>query len=307
MITILLIEKIASLFLIMGVGFCLVRTHILQSDQSKVLSKIMLYAVSPCAIISAFQLEYDPLILQGFLFALGVGLAVQFIQMAVVYLIARPLHLSGLEKMASIYSNTFNLIFPLVGYCLGEEWCIYSLAYLTVQVFFMWTHGKALIEGKPHIEWKRIFFAPNLIALAVGFVMFVTGIRLDGPLEVFVGDMGKLIGPIAMLLTGMIVGGMKLPSIVSNKRVWLVSGIRLLLLPLLVCAFLKVVAGFNVVPDSQSILFITLLAAVTPTASMSVAFSQEYGKEAPYASAINVVSTLLCILTMPLWVSVYYF
>lgn len=305
MIALLLIQKIASLFLIMAVGFTLVRTGILQSNQSAVLSKLMLFTISPAAIISAFQVELTAQVMQGFFVTLGIALCVQVSQILIVQLAARPLRLSGLEKMTCVYSNTFNLILPLVGFCLGDEWCIYALAYMGVQSLFMWTHGKSLIAGTTHIEIRKLITDLNLIALAVGFAMFVSGIRLGGPLLVFVDDMGKMIGPVAMLITGMIVGGMELPQIVTNKRVWLVVFVRLVALPALCCAALHFLAGSLPIANAQNVMLILLLGAITPTASMSVVFSQEYGTEAPYASAINIVSTLSCIVTMPLWVFLF--
>ena len=43
----------------------------------------------------------------------------------------------------------------------------------------------------------------------------------------------------------------------------------------------------------------------TPSASTLTQMAQVYGKDADYASAINVVTTLLCIVTMPLMVALY--
>ena len=50
---------------------------------------------------------------------------------------------------------------------------------------------------------------------------------------------------------------------------------------------------------------ITLLAMTTPSASTVTQMAQVYGKDADYASAINVVTTLCCIFTMPLMVTLY--
>ena len=40
-----------------------------------------------------------------------------------------------------------------------------------------------------------------------------------------------------------------------------------------------------------------------PTASMITQMSQVYGQDADYASAINVVTTLMCVFTMPVIVA----
>ena len=52
-------------------------------------------------------------------------------------------------------------------------------------------------------------------------------------------------------------------------------------------------------------LLVSLLATCTPSASTITQMAQIYGKDADYASAINVVTTLLCIFTMPLMIGLF--
>lgn len=56
-ISILLMEQIAELFLMIFMGFLIVKTGLLKDDDSKVLSKIVLYLIIPCVIINAFQVD----------------------------------------------------------------------------------------------------------------------------------------------------------------------------------------------------------------------------------------------------------
>ena len=50
---------------------------------------------------------------------------------------------------------------------------------------------------------------------------------------------------------------------------------------------------------------ISLLSAIAPSASIINQVAILYHKNEKYASAINVLSTLSCMLTMPLWIMVY--
>lgn len=305
MIALLLIEKIASLFLIMAVGFALVRLHLLKTGDSKTLSVLSVYAICPCAFISATQVDLTPDVLQGFLFAVVCAIVLQVGQIILTKILAKPLHLSPIERAASIYSNCGNLIIPLVGFILGDEWVVYSLAYMSVQTILIWTHGKSLISENHHIDVRAVLFNINLLAVAAGIVLMVLGIKLVEPFGTFTYDVGQMIGPAAMLVTGMIIGGMDLRQIVANKRVWLVAFIRLVLIPAIVTLVLKFSGVDTLVTNGQSILLITLLATITPSASTAVQMAQIYEKDAPYASAINVITTVGCILTMPIWVALF--
>lgn len=305
MITLLLIEKIASLFLIMAVGFALVRLRLLKTGDSKTLSVLSVYAICPCAFISATQVDLTSDVLQGFLFAIVCAIVLQVGQILLTKILAKPLHLSPIERAASIYSNCGNLIIPLVGFILGDEWVVYSLAYMSVQTILIWTHGKSLISENHHIDVRGVLLNINLLAVAAGIVLMVLGIKLVEPFNTFTYDMGQMIGPAAMLVTGMIIGGMDLRQIVANKRVWLVAFIRLMLIPAIVTLVLKFSGIVTLVANGESILLITLLATITPSASTTVKMAQIYEKDAPYASAINVITTLGCILTMPIWVALF--
>ena len=69
MISILLVRKIAQLFLIMILGYLLVKLRILKTEESIVLSKLSLYLVMPAVILSAFQVDFKPEIQAGLILA----------------------------------------------------------------------------------------------------------------------------------------------------------------------------------------------------------------------------------------------
>lgn len=66
-ISILLMKQIAQLFLMIFMGYLIVKTGIVEDTDSKVLSKIILYLVIPCVIINAFQVDYTSDTVKGLL------------------------------------------------------------------------------------------------------------------------------------------------------------------------------------------------------------------------------------------------
>ena len=59
-ISILLMEQIFELFLMILMGFIIVKAGIVKEEDSKVLSKIVLYLIIPCVIINACLLYTSP-------------------------------------------------------------------------------------------------------------------------------------------------------------------------------------------------------------------------------------------------------
>lgn len=292
MISLILAEKIFSLFLIMFMGYAVVHWGLLHAEDSKTLSLISLYLISPCVIISAFQVQYTPDVLHGLLLALAAAVLLHVGIIVVVNLLGHTLHLDAVEKASMIYSNAGNLIIPIVTAVLGKEWVIYSSAFLSVQLFLLWSHAKSMLCGEKSFALKKVLTNINMIAILAGAALFLLHIQLPAVIEDSLDMVGSAIGPISMIILG-------------YRRLWLVTALRLVGIPLAAVALLKLSGLAHLVPDGQTILLVSLLATCTPSASTITQMAQIYGKDADYASAINVVTTLLCIFTMPLMVALY--
>ena len=299
MISLILAEKIFSLFLIMFMGYAVVNWGLLHAEDSKTLSLISLYLISPCVIISAFQVQYTPDVLHGLLLALAAAVLLHVGIIVVVNLLGHALHLDAVEKASMIYSNAGNLIIPIVTAVLGKEWVIYSSAFLSVQLFLLWSHAKSMLCGEKSFELKKVLTNINMIAILAGAALFLLHIQLPAVIEDSLDMVGSAIGPISMIILGMLMAGMNFKKILGYRRLWLVTALRLAV------ALLKLSGLAHLVPDGQTILLVSLLATCTPSASTITQMAQIYGKDADYASAINVVTTLLCIFTMPLMVALY--
>lgn len=318
MISLILAEKIFSLFLIMFMGYAVVHWGLLHAEDSKTLSLISLYLISPCVIISAFQVQYTPDVLHGLLLALAAAVLLHVGIIVVVNLLGHALHLDAVEKASMIYSNAGNLIIPIVTAVLGKEWVIYSSAFLSVQLFLLWSHAKSMLCGEKSFALKKVLTNINMIAILAGAALFLLHIQLPAVIEDSLDMVGSAIGPISMIILGMLMAGMtfkkilgmlmagmNFKKILGYRRLWLVTALRLVGIPLAAVALLKLSGLAHLVPDGQTILLVSLLATCTPSASTITQMAQIYGKDADYASAINVVTTLLCIFTMPLMVALY--
>lgn len=60
-----LLQQIVQLFLMIFMGFLIVKAGLLKDEDSKVLSKIVLYLIIPCVILNAFQVDYTPETVRG--------------------------------------------------------------------------------------------------------------------------------------------------------------------------------------------------------------------------------------------------
>ena len=228
MIALLLAEQIGVLFLMMAGGFVLVKTGLVKSEESRTLSMVSIYLILPCVTIHAFQVEYSDEIRNGFLLGIFAAVAIHLILFLLSWIFGRLLHLEAVEKASLIYSNAGNLILPLVTAVLGPEWEIYATSFLCVQMILIWTHGQSLMRGQAGINWKKILLNLNLIAIAVGLILFFARIRLPELLGDAVGSMASTIGPVSMVMIGMLLGSVKWKSVFSGQRIYLIVALKML-------------------------------------------------------------------------------
>ena len=76
--------------------------------------------------------------------------------------------------------------------------------------------------------------------------------------------------------------------------------------PLLMLLLMRACRLSNLVVNGDKILYIMFLCVIAPSGALVTQIAQLVHQDAEYASAINVVTTLLCIITMPLMTWFYY-
>ena len=304
-ISILLMQQIVQLFLMIFMGYLIVKTGLVRDDDSKVLSKIILYLIVPCVIINAFQVDYTTDTVKGLLIAFAASVMTQVILLVVISVAGRLLHLNEVEVASVYYSNSGNLIVPIVTFILGQEWVLYGCVFMSVQLVFLWTHCKKIISREASYDLKKIILNINMISIFIGVILFFTGIRLPEIIRNTLASVGTMIGPASMIVTGMLFAGMNLKQIFANKRVYFITFLRLIAVPLIALVLIKLsnLAFFSA--DGNKIMLIVFLAIITPSASTVTQMCQVYGNDSKYASAINVMTTLLSIITMPVMVMLF--
>lgn len=304
-ISMLLMEQIVELFIMIFMGFAIVKAGIVKDEESKVLSKIVLYLVIPCVIVNAFQVDYTAQTVKGLMIAFVASVILQIILLIIVAVMGKVLSLNEVEVASVYYSNSGNLIVPIVTFILGKEWVLYGCVFMSVQLVFLWTHCKKIISRERSYDWKKIVLNINMISIAVGVVLFFTRIRMPEVIDNTIGAVGNMIGPASMIVTGMLFAGMNLKQIFVNKRVYFVSFLRMLIVPLIALVLIKGSRLADLSADAPKIMLIVFLAVITPSASTVTQMCQVYGNDSQYASAINVVTTLSAIITMPVMVLLF--
>ena len=293
----LLVQQIASMVLMGLAGYGVGKLKLITGEQSRVLSCMCIYLAVPCSLMTSFNTAMEADKLTGLLLALGAAVLLHLLYLALNGLMNRSGHGLAPEEQASvIYNNAGNLILPMVMAILGQEYVIYTSVYILVQNILMWTHGQKLMGGAQQFDWKKIVTTPAIAAILAGLALFVTGLRLPGPLVTAMEGLGSCMAPLSMLVIGILFSELDLKRVLCQGRIYWVAGLRLLVYPLLSMAVLLALRVLWPHSDGD----------IGPAASAITQMAQLYhNPNSGYVSSINVLTTLLCAVTMPVMVLLF--
>lgn len=78
-VSVLLMQQIAQLFIVLLMGYVVVKAGLLKASDSKVLSVVFVYLVMPCVVLNAFQIDDTPQIRTGLLYSMGIAVGMHIV------------------------------------------------------------------------------------------------------------------------------------------------------------------------------------------------------------------------------------
>ena len=281
----LLVEK---LFILMLVGLLLSKKKIITQEGERTLSALILKVVLPCSIITSFLGEVTPQklwqSLNIFLLSLGIQVASYFLA-RILYLKCAPEHRTVMQY-ATICSNSGTMGTPVAEGIFGQEGVFLSAIFLIPLRVAMWTLEKGVV--------RRTLTHPCIVAVFLGIVLMLTQAQLP-PLAI---DCLKTVGTcnaaLSMILIGSIMGRMDLKLLWHRDTLYF-SMVRLLLLP---AAVLLACTVLGLPPMVRNV---AVVLTAMPAGSTTSILALQYGGDAPFASAITALTTVLSLAAVPLW------
>jgi len=261
-----------------------------------------LNVVKPCMLMNAYQQEFNTELAVKFLAAAGAAVLLHLIMIAIVLLVFKRQENPMLKKVntfLSIYSNCGFMGLPLLNAALGDEGVFLGSAYLAVFSLMYWTQGVYVFSGdKRDMISKKAVLNPGVLGVLIGLIFFFGRIKLPGLIGTTVSGIAALNTPVAMFVIGSFLAKTKVKSALKNPNVWLVTVLRLLVLPLISLGVLFVLTKTGIADPLAAMA--VLLQVSAPCATVGSLFAVKFGYDPTYASEVIAISTLLSMITIPL-------
>lgn len=286
-----LIQVIIMLIMIV-LGFILTKTKLINEQGKAQFSEVLLTIVTPCVIINAFQTDFQTDMAKGLLLAFMSSMIIHAFAIVLGKIIYKN---AIINNFATIYSNCGFMAIPLLQAVLGSKGVFYGASYLAVFNALVWTHGVYLYtKGKEKFSAKKLLLNPGIISVVLGIGLFFLRIRLPYILLEPIRYMAGLNTPVAMLLLGAFLANVNFKTVFKNPNLYIVSFLRLLVIPIIACFILKL---FHL---SETVYMAVIIPAACPIATIVAMFAQRYNEDRGYASQLVAINTVLSIVTIPL-------
>ena len=304
------LEAVSSVgvFLLLAVpGFIFTKKKILTSRQVEGISSVLVNFLWPAMVVDAMaQARADAELVrqagQAALWALGVivlGALCAWIWLKVGKIGSEP---GGILLFAAAFANTGLIGMPLIRLLLGEKMLFLASMVELVNDVLIFSVGILLIQtgcGKPRQAALRGLLSPGLAGVAIGFLLFATRWELPAFAGEALSMAADATAPMVLFLVGAQLGEGDLKALVRDGRAWLLTALRLVVVPAAVLALWLIFAG-ELTAVGQTI----LLLAAMPAGSCCAMFTRQYGGDWGLATRCVMLSTLCAVVTVPLWLLV---
>lgn len=293
------INQMLILYLFMAVGYFLNKKNLLVKETSNVISKLEAYILVPCLVFSTFA-KYSTVenfkakssyILYGF----GVMAVSWGIGAFLARIFAKESYLRRIYTYSFAVANFSFMGYAVVAGVFGQEALFdYMMFALPINLY---TYSFGIASLKPQKQGKlsfKMFLNPICISMALGIVCGLIKIPLPAFLTKAIDMAGATMSPLAMLLTGFVVGNFSLKLLMSQKKIYFASVLRLIVIPTFLVSILLLIGA------DKEIIKVTLCATAMPIGINSVLFPAAYGGDTTPGASMALVSHIPAIVTIPL-------
>ena len=298
--------KNVIIFILLAVpGFVAVKTKLFKSEDSNVLSKVVLFVAMPFFIAASTlniplteQMAIKLLIVAGLYSAFTVLLFF----LAKIFIKKDDKNaLAGLERFSLIFSNNGFIGLPLAEIMFGLDSPI--IAYIVVinvinNVALMVVGPYMFTGDKSTISFKGILKSPVLIAFVIAFIINLIGVQPITKESLYYSNFLKaVVTPLAMTILGMKFANVKMSALFTNRKVYYISFLKLLLFPALTIALMLAIK-FAVGLDS-AIIIAVFIGFGTSTATLTTSIADRCGVGQIESSLYVLGSTLFSVISLP--------
>lgn len=312
----LTLTQMLMMFTLILIGFLLRKKNLLPEDSDTAMAKLETYVFVPALSFFTQMTQCTVESIKKDYVLILYGLAIVLVAILIAYPLSRlfvpkaktaeKLYERNIYKYAMTFGNFgFMGSFIILGIWGSEFYYKYSIFHFFISVFtYSW--GLYVLIPKDQNagalkNLKKGLLAPPMVALFVGIIFGLLNLKQYLPDFILraLDNAGKCQGPVAMVLAGFVIGGYNFKKLILNKKVYVASLLRLIVIPSVLMLALKALG------TSEEIMILALIAFATPLGLNTIVYPAAYGGETNTGASMAMISHTLSVITIPLMYLVF--
>lgn len=292
-----------ALIIMIGAGILLTRADILDAHTTSKMSKMILVLFNPMlgltnAIKAAGQIPLETLGLVA-LIALGMYVVTLSIGGLLAPFFDKDAFQRRMYQLMLGFPNVGFIGIPVVSTVLGPEYVIYVTEFSLVFNLVFYTYGIALMDGRFSLSALKAMLTPANGMVLLSLVIVAADLHFPSFINTSVDYLGGVASPMSLVTVGYTIYHSDLKSIFARKQLYAFSTLKLLVIPLLALPVLRLVLAAH-----PELVAVCLIMFGMPVANMPLILGTERGVDCSNCSAGIIMTTLLCVVTVPVLMAV---
>ncbi len=294
------LTQVTILFVLILIGVLLAKNKLLNDKSVSGMTDLVLVLVTPCVIVKSFFREFNKSDLRDLLisFLLGVIIHTAFILLTVLFLRDKNKNRQAVLQYAAVFSNCGFMAIPLQQALLGDNGVFLGSSFVAIFNAFVWSWGLMIISGdKKSLNPIKIITRPAILALIIGFIVFILSIPIPKVLSEPVGMLAALNTPLPMIIIGYHLASSNVLKGFTDVKCILTILLRLIIFPA------AAIIGMWLCGIKGNMLISLAICCAAPVAANTTMFSAKHGRDTELSVNLVSLSTLLSLITIPLMIT----
>lgn len=293
-------SQVAIMLLLILAGFVAAKLKWITDTGVSQMINLLFYVVTPMVIIDSFlSVDYSSDRLVSLLIMAGCATLIHLIGAVVSWLAYRkePQSKRAVLRCIVIFSNCGFMSLPLALALFGEVGVFYVSIYVVVHNVIIWTAGIRLFD-KGAMSVRKALINPGTVGVLIGLPLFLLGVHLPDILTKTVSSLASMNTPLAMIVIGYYLSCTALKVQKGDGKLLCCMLLRLIVVPAIGILILWAL------PLPEEVFLACMLPACAPAASNGMMFASKFDSDIDSASRMVSVSTVLSILTIPVFMAI---
>ncbi len=287
----------AILFVLIFAGYFIGKFKLINRTGVDQLIDVLLYVVTPVLIVNSFlSVKFSSDTIADLGISALCAFLTHFVGIAAAFIFCKtkPEEKRAVYRNGIIFSNGGFMAIPLVDALAGDYGVFLVSTYIIALNVISWVYGARLFPGGKNTGRIKAVLNPGTIGVLIGLPLFLFVPEMPKVIAEPISYIADLNTPIAMFITGFFLIGSDLLSAIKDLRLWAVSLIRLLAIPLVMLFIFKFGFGLR-----DELLIACMVPACAPCAVNNMMFAAKFGGDTALASRMISFTTILSMITMP--------